>query len=124
MQNRMDDSSIESTQENISTEITTESSEISFTDSEMPGKAGRKSTKAPQYEDEFLGEDEDEVTTLEASDEDEEEVVVEENIFETWNISKETLKSLKELNFTTPTPIQKQAIPLLLKREKDFVGLA
>lgn len=125
MQNRMDDSSIESTEENISTEISIESSDVSFSDAEMqseaPAKAGRR-TKAPQYEDEFLGEDSDEGAT-EISDE-EEEVIVEENIFETWKLSKETLKSLKELNFTTPTPIQKQAIPLLLKREKDFVGLA
>jgi ATP-dependent RNA helicase DeaD len=47
-----------------------------------------------------------------------------ENIFETWNLSKEVLKSLKEMKFTTPTSIQTQAIPLLMKREKDFVGLA
>lgn len=47
-----------------------------------------------------------------------------ENIFESWGLSKETLKSLAELKFTNPTPIQKQAVPLLLKREKDFVGLA
>ncbi|MGZ3690912.1 MAG: DEAD/DEAH box helicase [Pseudobdellovibrio sp.] len=55
---------------------------------------------------------------------DESEEIVEENIFETWNLSKEVLKSLKELKFSNPTPIQKQAIPLLLSREKDFVGLA
>ena len=47
-----------------------------------------------------------------------------ENAFETWNLSKEVLKSLAEMKFTTPTAIQKQAIPLLLAREKDFVGLA
>jgi ATP-dependent RNA helicase DeaD len=47
-----------------------------------------------------------------------------ENVFETWNLSKELLKSLAEMKFTTPTPIQKQAIPLLMAREKDFVGLA
>ena len=46
------------------------------------------------------------------------------NAFETWNLSKEVLKSLAEMKFTTPTAIQKQAIPLLLGREKDFVGLA
>lgn len=47
-----------------------------------------------------------------------------ENVFETWNLSKEVLKSLAEMKFTTPTAIQKQAIPLLMAREKDFVGLA
>lgn len=50
--------------------------------------------------------------------------LVAENIFESWNLSKEVLKSLAEMKFTTPTAIQKQAIPLLLAREKDFVGLA
>lgn len=49
---------------------------------------------------------------------------VEENIFDSWNLSKEVLKSLTEMKFKTPTQIQTQAIPLLLKREKDFVGLA
>lgn len=53
-----------------------------------------------------------------------EEIVVQENIFEQWGLSKEVLKSLIELKFTNPTPIQKQAIPLLLARKKDFVGLA
>jgi ATP-dependent RNA helicase DeaD len=55
---------------------------------------------------------------------DEEETVVQENIFEQWGLSKEVLKSLIELKFSNPTPIQKQAIPLLLARKKDFVGLA
>lgn len=46
------------------------------------------------------------------------------NIFESWGLSKPVLKSLQEMNFTEPTPIQSQAIPMLLSREKDFVGLA
>jgi len=46
------------------------------------------------------------------------------NEFASWNLSKEVLKSLAEMKFTTPTAIQKQAIPLLLARDKDFVGLA
>jgi ATP-dependent RNA helicase DeaD len=62
--------------------------------------------------------DDDDIEILDVVEE------VNENIFESWGISKETLKSLAELKFTSPTPIQKQAIPLLLKREKDFVGLA
>lgn len=47
-----------------------------------------------------------------------------ENIFANWGLSAEVLKSLAEMKFTQPTPIQKQAIPLLLSRDKDFVGLA
>ena len=46
------------------------------------------------------------------------------SLFQSWGLSKEVLKSLKEMNFTNPTPIQRQAIPLLLGRQKDFVGLA
>lgn len=61
---------------------------------------------------------------VEEIEQDEEETVVQENIFEQWGLSKEVLKSLVELKFTNPTPIQKQAIPLLLSRKKDFVGLA
>jgi ATP-dependent RNA helicase DeaD len=61
----------------------------------------------------------------EMDEDDEQEVAAPaENAFETWNLSKEVLKSLAEMKFTTPTAIQKQAIPLLLSREKDFVGLA
>ena len=38
---------------------------------------------------------------------------------------EEVLKSLKELGFEAPTPIQEQAIPHLLKdKDCDFVGLA
>lgn len=47
-----------------------------------------------------------------------------ENIFKKWGLSTEILKSLSDLKFDNPTPIQTKAIPLLLKREKDFVGLA
>lgn len=49
---------------------------------------------------------------------------ISENLFESWGLSKEVLKSLAEMNFTSPTPIQRQAIPMLVEREKDFVGLA
>ncbi|MBC7465164.1 MAG: DEAD/DEAH box helicase [Bdellovibrio sp.] len=59
---------------------------------------------------------------IETAEESAPEVV--ENVFDTWNLSKEVLKSLTEMKFKTPTSIQTQAIPLLLKREKDFVGLA
>ncbi len=68
--------------------------------------------------------DEDEIEHLDDDADEELAEVISENIFESWNLSKEVLKSLAEMKFTNPTPIQKQAIPLLIAREKDFVGLA
>ncbi len=62
-----------------------------------------------EEEDDFEGEESDETPV---------------NIFESWGLSKEVLKSLAEMKFTNPTSIQTQAIPMLLTREKDFVGLA
>lgn len=109
MQSQLDENSISSEETNTTIETNTED-------------VGRK--KSASYEDEFLGDSEESEEIETSEDESEEETVVEENIFESWNLSKEVLKSLKELNFSNPTPIQKQAIPLLLKREKDFVGLA
>jgi len=44
--------------------------------------------------------------------------------FEALGLRAETLRSLVEIGFTTPTPVQEQAIPLLLKSEKDVVALA
>ena len=44
--------------------------------------------------------------------------------FEELGLKSGVLKSLKELGFETPTPIQTEAIPHLLKEESDFVGLA
>ena len=44
--------------------------------------------------------------------------------FEELGLIEEVLKSLKELGFEAPTPIQEQAIPHLLKDDCDFVGLA
>ncbi len=44
--------------------------------------------------------------------------------FNDMGLSPETLKSLQALGFETPTPIQAQAIPILLEGERDFVGLA
>ena len=44
--------------------------------------------------------------------------------FEALGLRAETLKSLADIGFTTPTPVQEQAIPLLLKSEKDVVALA
>lgn len=44
--------------------------------------------------------------------------------FNEMGLSPETLKSIQALGFETPTPIQAQAIPILMKGERDFVGLA
>jgi len=44
--------------------------------------------------------------------------------FDALGLRAEILRSLNEIGFTTPTPVQEQAIPLLLKTEKDVVALA
>ena len=44
--------------------------------------------------------------------------------FEALGIEEGFLHSIKALGFTEPTPIQEQAIPVLLQGTKDFIGLA
>ena len=44
--------------------------------------------------------------------------------FSDLGISKPLQLSLSNLQFTYPTDIQQQAIPLLLERNEDIVGLA
>jgi ATP-dependent RNA helicase DeaD len=44
--------------------------------------------------------------------------------FEELGLKSEVLKSLKEMGFEAPTPIQQQAIPHLLGENSDLVGLA
>ncbi len=44
--------------------------------------------------------------------------------FESLGIEAGLLQSLETIGFVTPTPIQQQAIPVLLQGTKDFVGLA
>jgi ATP-dependent RNA helicase DeaD len=39
-------------------------------------------------------------------------------------VGKNVLRAIEELGFKEPTPIQQQAIPILLKNERDFIGLA
>src|SRR5947208_12960534 len=39
-------------------------------------------------------------------------------------VGEKVLKAIADLGFENPTPIQEQAIPVLLSGEKDFVGLA
>ncbi len=44
--------------------------------------------------------------------------------FSDLGIRKEYIKALKELNIVKPTEIQAQAIPILLQKETDLIGLA
>lgn len=44
--------------------------------------------------------------------------------FESLGIEADLLRSISELGFTNPTPIQEKAIPVLLQGTKDFIGLA
>src|SRR3954468_8692067 len=44
--------------------------------------------------------------------------------FEELGLHEKLLKAVEELGFTTPTPIQAKAIPVLLSGTKDLIGLA
>jgi ATP-dependent RNA helicase DeaD len=44
--------------------------------------------------------------------------------FETLGLSRGLVEAVQQLGFETPTPIQEQAIPVLLEGGRDFVGLA
>lgn len=44
--------------------------------------------------------------------------------FESLGLSGALVQSVLQIGFETPTPIQQQAIPLLLQGNRDFVGLA
>ncbi|MBX7127107.1 MAG: DEAD/DEAH box helicase [Cyclobacteriaceae bacterium] len=44
--------------------------------------------------------------------------------FDKLGLSQGLVDSVQQLGFETPTPIQQQAIPVLLKGDRDFVGLA
>lgn len=44
--------------------------------------------------------------------------------FQELNLSAPLLKAVEKLGFTTPSPIQAQALPLLLDGDTDFIGLA
>ncbi|TXD84046.1 DEAD/DEAH box helicase [Subsaximicrobium wynnwilliamsii] len=46
------------------------------------------------------------------------------NTFSDLGIKNQFIKGLKELSIKTPTDIQEQAIPTLLKNNTDFIGLA
>ncbi len=46
------------------------------------------------------------------------------NTFPSLGLGEKVLKAIDALGFTEPTPIQQQAIPLLLKDNTDLIGLA
>ena len=46
------------------------------------------------------------------------------NEFERLGLSQPLVNAIAELGFVDPTPIQSKAIPWLLQKERDFVGLA
>ncbi len=46
------------------------------------------------------------------------------NAFEALGLNEHIVQSVTDLGFTEPTPIQLQAIPILIAGTKDFVGLA
>src|SRR5690606_37636691 len=46
------------------------------------------------------------------------------NPFNTLGIRHDIVNAITELGFENPTPIQEQAIPVLLSGSNDFVGLA
>jgi ATP-dependent RNA helicase DeaD len=46
------------------------------------------------------------------------------NAFENLGVDKDVIKAIEDLGFTNPTPIQEQAIPVLIQGNRDFVGLA
>ncbi|MEO6894271.1 MAG: DEAD/DEAH box helicase [Ginsengibacter sp.] len=46
------------------------------------------------------------------------------NEFEGLGLNEKLVKAVTDLGFTSPTPIQQQAIPILLSGTTDFVGLA
>jgi ATP-dependent RNA helicase DeaD len=44
--------------------------------------------------------------------------------FEGFGLSAPVLAAMKDMGYSTPTPIQRQALPLLLAGAQDFIGLA
>ncbi|MBL7928192.1 MAG: DEAD/DEAH box helicase [Bacteroidia bacterium] len=44
--------------------------------------------------------------------------------FRELGVGDRVLKAIEEIGFETPTPVQQQAIPLLLQNQQDFLGLA
>jgi ATP-dependent RNA helicase DeaD len=44
--------------------------------------------------------------------------------FSDLNLSDSVMRVLPELGFESPSPIQEKAIPLLIEKRQDFIGLA
>lgn len=44
--------------------------------------------------------------------------------FESFGLSNLVLDAMKDMGYSTPTPIQRQALPILLGGAQDFIGLA
>ncbi len=44
--------------------------------------------------------------------------------FDSFAISPAVMDAMKDMGFTAPTPIQQQALPILLEAANDFIGLA
>ncbi|MCA6420049.1 MAG: DEAD/DEAH box helicase, partial [Cytophagales bacterium] len=44
--------------------------------------------------------------------------------FSELGLSEQVVEAIRQMGFETPTPIQEQAIPVLLKGNTDLVGLA
>ncbi len=44
--------------------------------------------------------------------------------FESFGLSAPLMEAMKDMGFSTPTPIQQQALPILLAGANDFIGLA
>ena len=44
------------------------------------------------------------------------------NAFEALGLNQQLVQAITDLGFDTPTPIQEQAIPILLSGTTDFVG--
>ena len=44
--------------------------------------------------------------------------------FKELGLNQETMKSLDDLGFTEPTPVQEKVIPFILEKDKDLIALA
>ena len=45
-------------------------------------------------------------------------------LFSELPLDANVLKGIEALGFTTPTPVQQESIPLLVKENRDLIGLA
>ena len=45
-------------------------------------------------------------------------------LFSELKLDSNIIKGIEALGFTTPTPVQQESIPLLIKENRDLIGLA